>query len=134
MTGCADLLRFLRDRGILAVVVSNGLERLGLRLAEELPFARVLANRELVADNTLTGELEIVVPYDAKGQALLRTAAELDVAPAHIMAVGDGSADINMFRNAARSVAFLPENEQVAAAADHVLEQPDLRRLMTFLD
>ena len=54
MTGCAELLRLLSERGVPAAIVSNGLERLGLRLAREFTVARVAANRAVVADGRLT--------------------------------------------------------------------------------
>ena len=134
MDGCAELLRFFDARGIPSVIVSNGLERLGLRLARDLPVTRVAANRELVEDGRLTGELDVLVPFCEKGSTLLRIASEMNVQPGEIMAVGDGVADVAMFRSAGRSVAFMPENSEVAGAADHVVREPDLRELMPLFE
>jgi len=133
MRGCAELLGFLGRRGIKTAIISNGLERLGIRLARAFQVTRVAANREVVEDGHLTGELELLIPYDEKGAALLRLAADLDVPPGQVMVVGDGVADIAMFRHAGRSVAFRPENDCVADAADHVLKAPDLRRVMPLI-
>ena len=130
MAGCAELLRFLAEREIFSAIISNGLERLGFRLAERFPVARVAANREVVEDGRLTGELNVLVPFREKAAALLRVASDLGIRSEDVMAVGDGVADIPMFRSAGRSVAFLPENEAVAAAAEHVVEEPDLTRLI----
>jgi len=133
MDGCAELLRFLDERGIASAIVSNGLERLANRLAAELPIARVAANRECVTNGNLTGALDILVPYHAKADAMRRIASEFSVEPEEIMAVGDGVADIAMFKDAGSSVAFMPENDEVAAAADCVVRQPDLRGIMELL-
>ncbi len=46
MDGCRELLALLAARRIRTAIVSNGLERLGLRLAREFGIARVAANRE----------------------------------------------------------------------------------------
>jgi len=130
MDGCVELLGFLRERGIRSAIVSNGLECLGLRLARELGIERVEANREVVEDGVLTGEVELRVPFDAKGTVLARVADEMDVSAGNVMAVGDGTADVGMFRAAGVGVAFRPSDEAVAAAADHVVDDADLRRLI----
>ena len=134
MTGCAELLGYLSKTGVRVAIVSNGLERLGLRLAREFPIARVLANREVVLRNYLTGELDLLVPFDRKGEALEQAARELDIPASRVMAVGDGPADIGMFQKAAMSVAFMPTSRAVAERADHVIEAPDLRLLLPLLN
>ena len=130
MRGCVELLGFLRERGIRSAIVSNGLECLGLRLAREFGIERVEANREIVENGVLTGEVELRVPFDAKGATLARVADEMGVSAAHVMAVGDGTADRGMFRAAGMGVAFRPRDEAVTAAADYVVDDADLRRLI----
>jgi len=134
MPGCAELLGFCRDRGILTAIVSNGLERLALRLQREFDMARVAANRERVADGALTGGLDILVPYAGKGEVLGGIAREFGISLEETVAVGDGRADIGMFRLAGVSVAFRPERPEVARAARHVVTEPDLRRVIPLLN
>jgi phosphoserine phosphatase len=133
MEGCGDLLRHLAALGIRTAIVSNGLERLGLRLAREFGIARVLANRERLNDGRLTGELELAVPFAGKGEMLSRVAGEMGVPMRRVAAVGDGPADIGMFERAGSSIAFLPSSREVAARAKHVVERPDLRLLIPLL-
>jgi len=130
MPGCADLMRFLDARGVRTAIVSNGLERLGLRLAREFGVGSIVANREVVRNGRLTGELELLAPFGAKGDALRRIAAEMGIRKPQVMAVGDGPADVEMFREAGVSVAFAPQHDDVAVEADHHLTKPDLRLLM----
>jgi len=134
MTGCVELFQFLAGRGIRSAIISNGLERLGLRLARELVIDRVAANREVVSDGRLTGELDLLVPFCEKGAHMLRVASEMGIRADEIMAGGDGAADVAMFQSAGRSVAFLPENDRVAEAAGHVIERADLRELEALLE
>jgi phosphoserine phosphatase len=133
MPGCGELLGHLHRKGIRTAIVSNGLERLGLRLAREFSIWRVMANREVIEQGRLTGELDIRVPYTHKALAVAQAARELGVPMEQVAAVGDGRADVAMFRVAGTSVAFRPENAAVAAEADHVVHEPDLRRLMEVL-
>jgi phosphoserine phosphatase len=133
MEGCRELLAHLAARGVRTAIVSNGLERLGLRLAREFGIARVLANRELLDDGRLTGELELAVPFARKGEMLCRIAGEMGIPTRRVVAVGDGPADIGMFERAGSSIAFLPSSREVAARAKHVVEQADLRLLIPLL-
>jgi len=130
MTGCAELLAFLGERGVRAAIVSNGLECLARRLARAFSMACVEANCVALSDGHLTGDIDIRVPFEEKGDAFLRIAEEMDVPPSQAMAVGDGAADVQMFRLAGRSVAFRPENDRVANAAGHVVTEPDLSQLI----
>ena len=129
MPGCLELAAFLGERGIRTAIITNGLECLARRLARELGIDRIEANREIIADGALTGGMELRVPFDKKGEALRRVAAEMGIPLENIMAVGDGVADVQMFRLAGRSVAFRPTSDRIAEAADHVVEEADLRRL-----
>lgn len=134
MAGCHELMGFLNRRGIRTAIVSNGLERLALRLAREFDMTRVLANREVIDRDGLTGELDLRVPFAGKGEALSRIASDLGVPERQVMAVGDGPADIEMFRRAGLGVAFAPSHPSVALAAQHHIAEPDLRRVMTLLE
>ncbi|MEA2670608.1 MAG: haloacid dehalogenase-like hydrolase, partial [Chloroflexota bacterium] len=50
--------------------------------------------------------------------------------PAEVVAVGDSPGDIDMFRAAGLGVAFCPVNAATAAAADVIIDAPDMRRLV----
>jgi len=134
MPGCEALLTSLLAREIQVGIISNGLERLGRRLARQFGFEEVLANREVVRDGCLTGDLDIVVPYDGKGEALERVAADLNIPMNRVMAVGDGPADREMFRRAGIGVAFAPSHPEVSSGADHVICERDLRRLLALFN
>lgn len=130
MGGCMELMSFLEARGIRKAVVTNGLECLGLRLVRELGIETVEANRALSENGVLTGAVSLRVPFEQKADALARVAERMAVPLARVMAVGDGPADVEMFRRAGVGVAFRPHDEAVAAGADHVVSEPDLRRLI----
>jgi len=133
MPGCRDLLEFLDRRGVRTAIVSNGLERLGSRLAREVGVERVAANREVVHDGVLTGDLELRVSYGAKGSLLAELAGQMDVPLERVAAVGDGPADVAMFERAGCGIAFCPTDPVVADAASHVVREPDLRCLIPLL-
>jgi phosphoserine phosphatase len=88
----------------------------------------------LLRDGRLTGELELLVPFEEKGNILARLAAEMGVRMQDVAAVGDGPADMVMFERAAFGVAFQPSSREVAAGAKHVVDQADLRLLIPFFE
>ena len=126
MPGCAELLRGLHDRGVTTVIVSNGLVCLGERLARDFGVARVHANRRRVRDGRLTGEVDILVPYEAKGETLRRAMDEFGVTPEQTAAVGDSRSDAAMFREAGLGIAFRPSDSQVLPDAHHIIPVGDL--------
>lgn len=133
MPGCGELMNHLKARSIPSAIVSNGLECLALRLAREFGIARVEANRAAIENDHLTGELLLRVLFNEKAAALAHIASEFNVPMQSVMAVGDGTADVQMFRTAGHSVAFCPHDESIAAAADYVITEPELRKLIPLI-
>jgi len=96
--GCAETLRKLRRAGVHLALISNGLMHLAERFRSEFGFSHVHANRALSDAGTLTGEIEIAVPYEGKGRVLKEIAATLGLRREEIASVGDSAADLAMFR------------------------------------
>ena len=124
--GCAELLGALHGRGVTTAIISNGLVCMGERLARDFGVARVYANRRRVVDGRLTGEVDILVPYEAKGETLRRVMTELGVTPEQTAAVGDSRSDAAMFREVGLGVAFRPSDPHVLDGAHHVVKAGDL--------
>jgi len=133
MPGCAELIEGLTSAGVAVAVVSNGLLCVAERFRRDHGVAHVFANRALVDRGRLTGEIELSVPFAAKGDALRGLAAQLGLNRAEVAAVGDGPADVGMFRAARIAVAFRPSDPLVADAATHVVRERDLRRVLKIL-
>jgi Cof subfamily protein (haloacid dehalogenase superfamily) len=60
-----------------------------------------------------------------KGAALAVACKELDIHPAHVIAIGDAQNDVEMFRVAGTSVAMGQASDMVKAAATHVTTPND---------
>lgn len=133
MPGCRHVLDRLRRAGVKLAIISNGLTHMARRFSEEFGVEHVHANRALVGSGRLTGGVEVAVPYEAKGRMLRRLAHEHRIARERTAAVGDGAADVAMFRESGLSVAVRPRREAVARAATHVLRDSNLTPLADIL-
>lgn len=134
MTGAEELFDFLNRRGVATAIVSNGLTCVANRLAERFGIGYVAANEASNGNGVLTGGLDLRVPYAEKARFLTATRNRLNLPRDAVMAVGDDRADIGMFKVAGVSVAFRAEADEVRAAADHVIDEPDLRHIVPLLD
>lgn len=131
--GCGEVLGALREAGVTVAVISNGLLCVASRLQEEFGIGPVLANRVHRDGGHLTGEIDILVPYDSKGRMLRELAERSGIGPGEIAAVGDSASDVAMFREAALSIAFGQSEPSVAGAAGHRIEGGDLRPVLDLL-
>lgn len=128
--GVADACAALRGAGLRLAIVSAGLSVLAARVAADLDVELHRANVIHVAGGRFTGTADILVPPGGKEPVFLETVAALGVPASACVAVGDSSGDVDMFRLAGLGVAFRPVDADTAAAADAVIDVPDMRLLL----
>jgi phosphoserine phosphatase len=129
MGGAKDLVQTLRARGGTAVLVSGGFTHFTGPVAAEIGFDRAVANRLIVRDGVLTGEVQPIVDGETKKAELLKSIAALGIPTSASMAIGDGANDIPMIEAAGLGVAYhaKPKTE---AAADTAVRVGDLSVLL----
>lgn len=128
--GVAAACEALRAAGVRLAIVSAGITALAERVAADLGMELHRANTIHVVDGLFTGEAEITVPPGGKAPVFAETVAAMGLDPADVVAVGDSPGDIDMFRAAGLGVAFCPVNAETVAAADVIIDTPDMRRLV----
>nr|WP_254063153.1 phosphoserine phosphatase SerB [Caulobacter sp. S45] len=130
--GARTLVRTMAVHGTRCVLVSGGFDAFTARVAVAAGFAEHAANRLIVRDGALTGEVgEPILGREAKLEALLRHRAELGLSEAETLAVGDGANDLAMIEAAALGVAYRAK-PVVAERADARLDHADLTALLYF--
>jgi phosphoserine phosphatase len=128
--GARALVLTMRRAGALTVLVSGGFTLFAEPVGAEIGFERVLANRLVVADGRLTGEVEApILGASAKRQALLDAAAERNVDASEAMAVGDGANDVPMLETAGLGIAYHAK-PAAEAGAGAVVRHNDLTALL----
>jgi phosphoserine phosphatase len=130
MPGARELIATLRRAGVATALVSGGFTVFAERVAAELGFDRVIANRLDIVDGRLAGTVTPpIVTAATKRATLLSLAAERGLAPDETMAVGDGANDLPMLEAAGLGVAFHAK-PTVAAAARRRIDHADLTALL----
>ena len=130
MPGARALVATARANGVYTALVSGGFTVFAERVAEELGFERVVANRLDIADGRIAGTARTpIVTRETKRETLIALAGECAVSRSATLAVGDGANDLPMLLAAGLGVAFHAK-PAVAAAARWRVEHADLTALL----
>jgi phosphoserine phosphatase len=115
MGGAKALVQTFRDKGGTAILVSGGFTHFTGPVAAEIGFGRAIANRLIVKNGVLTGEVEQpIVDSATKRAVLLEALGGRD--PSVSIAIGDGANDIPMIEAAGLGVAYHAKPKTIAAA------------------
>ena len=133
--GASECIEFLKNRGIKTAIISAGLDVLAKDVGKKLGIQYVYSNGiESDINGRLTGKGIIEVRLMYKDQTLKRLAYKLDIAFNKIATVGNSCFDIPMFENSGFSIAFNPGDNCVRKAADIVVEEKDLRKILPYIE
>ncbi len=129
-SGGRELIATMKKNGAHTALVSGGFTSFTGPVANKLGFDENSANRLIEEDGKLAGTVaEPILGRQAKADALVSIAAQLDLAPADVMAVGDGANDLAMIKLAGSGVA-LHAKPSVAAQAAIRIDHGDLTALL----
>ena len=111
--GAADLISELRRSGVPTAIITGSFER-GVDAALKragITVDRVVANRLVIRNGAVTGEVEGPLVDAEKDQALEELALAEGVDTERTIAVGNGSTDRPMLRTAGTAIGFKPDSE-----------------------
>ena len=104
--GAAELIIYLKQKGMKLSVVSSGLSLLSNWVHQKYGFDYSVSNDLLHENGVLTGKVRIQVYYDKKAEWVKRILEQFNVRPEEVMAIGDSIGDIDMFQMVGFSIAF----------------------------
>jgi phosphoserine phosphatase len=129
MAGAADLLAHLNAHGVHTVLVSGGFTYFAEKVAARLGFSEFHANVLEFTGGTLSG----VHGPAANGGTILDGAGKLhimqkiikekNIQSHEVCAIGDGSNDADMVREAGYGIAYRAKNQTLLAAANYRAER-----------
>ncbi|ADZ69813.1 phosphoserine phosphatase SerB [Polymorphum gilvum] len=128
--GARALVHTMKQHGAYCALVSGGFTLFTAPIAAQIGFDENQANRLLIQDGRLTGEVEEpILGRLAKRERLEHLVAEKGLDYAETLAVGDGANDLAMLDRAGLGVAFRAK-PKVAEAADARVDHGDLTALL----
>ena len=131
MKGAHECINVLRKHGLKTAIISAGLDILANRMSKELGVDFVYANGlKTDDDGYVTGEGVLGVRLMYKDEAVKRLVEHIGVSLENCAAVGNSCFDIPMFEMCALSIAFNPHDDCVREAADVVVEDKDLNKIL----
>ncbi|MBA5640172.1 phosphoserine phosphatase SerB [Duganella sp. LX20W] len=122
--GAETMLKAVQAAGLKTLLVSGGFTFFTSRLKARMGLDYTHANELEIVDGKLTGKvLGGIVDADEKKRTVERVCAELGIAPAQAIVMGDGANDLKMMGIAGLSVAFRAKpvvREQASVALNFV--------------
>jgi len=104
------------------------------RIAQEYKFDYWIAN-DLIRNNIkITGDVIINVHMNQKGEILSSIREMFKIPINRTIAIGDASADIDMFSTAHVSFAIDPSSDRVAKSADFVCKTQNLKEIISYFE
>jgi len=133
MKGAKTTVKQLKNAGYKTAIISAGISILAERIQQELGIDCALANRLIVNGNgVLTGKGEEVVNPLKKAAVLRELAAKEHTTPQCCAVIGDSIFDAPMFKEAGLSIAFNTNDRRVKEAADIIIEEKDLEKVLPY--
>jgi len=133
MKGADEAVRKLKRAGYRTAIISSGIsilaDRVRSQLGIDLSFSNILLS---FGDGKLSGEGEEVVGLNDKLHVFRRLASMKGLTTKQCAVVGDSVFDKPLFEEAGFSIAFNAEDEGVKGAADVVVEDKDLRKILPY--
>jgi len=131
--GAIEVISELKKAGFVTVLMTGSFDIIANDVGKKLEFDYVFANKLVVKNGKLTGEVKGKV-LDAESKLeLLRKIAEKEGIPLEeCAAVGDGANDLLIIKNAGLGIGFNPK-KLVKKEADAFVNVKDLKVLLAFV-
>ena len=131
--GARETVQALKENGIHTAILSGGLDVMANSIAERVGIDYVLTNRLLHENGILTGAVDILVGWGEKINEVEQITAHFNIPLESTAFVGDGRNDLSVFSVVGLSIAFMPEDQEVAAGAMVQIKEPDLRFILPYV-
>ncbi len=131
--GAEETIASLRDRGIKTAILSGGLDVMADNIAKRVGIDFVLTNKLLHKDGKLTGAVDNIVGWADKDKHIHTILEHFNISLQETAFVGDGRNDVSVLKIVGLAIAFNPKDDEVAAAADIIIRENDLRAILQYL-
>lgn len=133
--GVKETMAELRKAGIDTAIITSGPKDLALRAKDELEVGHVFANELVIKDETISGEFIASLGFGGieKVEVIKNLTSELLLLPSQVAYVGDNDNDILISDKVGMSIAFCANSEQLRKMVTHVVDDPDLKKILPLI-
>jgi|SRR5215469_2189837 len=128
--GVVELVKGLRQCGVMTAIVSSGPIQLAVRAQNDLGIDAIRANELKLIDDRVSGQINIAVPDSDKGRVSLELMRSLAVTPAESAAVGDTESDVDVAKVVGLPVAYDSNSAELNSLARVHLRKGELFKLL----
>ncbi|MCK5150758.1 MAG: HAD family phosphatase [Candidatus Thorarchaeota archaeon] len=133
MPGAIQVVKDLKNSGIQVAVLSGGIDILAERIVKRIGIDYLLVNKIHHENGIITGKVDVNVGWGGKAEEIKQVCDHFNIPLSETAFVGDGKNDIAVFPVVALSIAFNPEDDEVAEAASVVIRKKDLREVLSVI-
>ncbi len=130
VAGVRETVTALSDYGIKTAILSGGLDIMADDIARRAGIEYVLTNKLGINDGVLTGTVENIIGWAEKAEHIHTILDYFNTTLEETAFVGDGRNDISVLSIVGLSIAFNPEDQEVADTAQVVIRENDLRAIL----
>ena len=131
--GAKEVIKALKENNLKTAILSGGLDIMANHIGQRVGIDYVLTNILHHRDGVLTGEVDNLVAWGGKADVISQITGHFGIPLKETAFVGDGRNDMSVFKVVGFSIAFNPEDQEVAETADIVIRQDDLRAILPHL-
>ncbi len=132
--GAFETIKSLKENGHIVGVVSGGFTIATDEIKKLLNLDYSFANKLIVENNKLTGDVVGKVMKDnAKGEILKEICEKENINLENTVVVGDGANDISMFKIAGFKIAFCAK-DKLKKYANVCVDKRDLREILKYIE
>jgi phosphoserine phosphatase len=134
IAGAKDVIEELKTRGLITALATAGLDILANKINRDLNFDYIFANGlDIDKGGNLLGTGKCRVKLLRKDKVLISLSKMLNIPLSQFVAIGDSKYDIAMFNVVGLAIAFNPKDEEVKQAADIIIEDNNISKILNFL-
>ena len=128
--GAKEAIQTLKDHGLKTAILSGGLDIMANDIGRRLGIDYVLTNTLHHQDGILTGKVDNLVAWGGKADVVHQINKHFEIPLEKTAFVGDGRNDMCVFKVVGLAIAYNPEDQDVADAANVVIREDDLRVIL----
>ena len=128
--GVRETISTLCEHGIKTAILSGGLDIMADDIAQRAGIEFVLTNKLGHKDGILTGTVENTIGWAEKAKFIHTILDHFGMTLEETAFVGDGRNDMSVLKIVGLSIAFNPEDQEVADSAQVVVRENDLRAIL----